>query len=271
VCAVRGLDMISSIPDSTRFGWDQVDPFNEKDNHLWMKLEHLGHYLFAADFLKQYQPKVIADISCGLGCGIPELARAAQTIIAVDSSQEMIDKASKRSENFNARFLNINLDREDLTPVIEAGSVDAVVSFETIEHLVDPNRAIFQFSQILQPGGFFICSVPNALSEPRARACLPRNKCHRQLFNFGSLSRMAHSHGLQVKYRLGQSWSYALLKREQQLASAKLIGRRLSDVPEMHTPEMIRLLSYILAYPTVEDVDGSYSIIIVAQKPSTSV
>jgi hypothetical protein len=34
----------------------------------------------------------------------------------------------------------------------------------------------------------------------------------------------------------------------------------------MHTPEMIRLLSYILAYPTVEDVDGSYSIIIVAQK-----
>lgn len=262
--------MKSSIPDGTGFGWDQVDPLDEKDNHLWMKLEHLGHYLFAADFLKQYQSKAIADISCGLGYGMPELARAAQMIIAVDSSREMIEEASKRNESFNARFLNINLDKEDLTPIIEAGSVDAVVSFETIEHLVDPNRAILQFSQILRPGGFFICSVPNALSEPRARACLPRNKCHRQLFNFGSLSRMVQSHGLQIKYRLGQSWSYALLKREQQLASAKLILRRISDVPEMHTPEMIRMLSYILAYPTVEDVDGSYSIIIVAQKPTTS-
>ena len=81
---------------------------------------------------------------------------------------------------------------------------------------------------------------------------------------------MVQSSGLQIKYRLGQSWSYSLLKREQQLSSAKLIGRRLSDVPEMHTPEMIRMLSYILAYPTVEDVDGSYSIIIVAQKPLAS-
>jgi SAM-dependent methyltransferase len=263
--------MISSSPDGTGFGWDQVDPLDKKDNHLWMKLEHLGHYLFAADFLKTYTPKVIADISCGLGYGIPELSRAAQMVVAVDGSQKMIEKASKRNKDFNAKFLNINLDKENLTPAIEADSVDAVVSFETIEHLVDPNRAIFQFSQILQPGGFFICSVPNALSEPRARACLPRNKFHRQLFNFGSLSKMVQSHGLEVKYRLGQSWSYSLLKREQQLSSAKLIGRRLSDVPEMHTPEMIRLLSYILAYPTVEDVDGSYSIIIVAQKPASRI
>jgi hypothetical protein len=29
---------------------------------------------------------------------------------------------------------------------------------------------------------------------------------------------------------------------------------------------MMRWLSYVAAYPTVEDVDGSYSIIIVAQK-----
>jgi SAM-dependent methyltransferase len=145
-----------------------------------------------------------------------------------------------------------------------------VVSFETLEHLVDPGEAISQFVRILLPGGFFICSVPNALSEPRARACLPRNKCHRQLFNFGSLSRMVNNRGLDVKYRLGQSWSYALLKREQQLSSARLIERRLSDLPEMHTPEMIRLLSYILAYPTVEDVDGSYSIIMVAQKALAS-
>jgi SAM-dependent methyltransferase len=267
--------MISSNPDGTGFGWNQVDPLDEKDFHLWMKLEHLGHYLFAADFLKQYQPKVVADISCGIGYGIPELRRIAQTVIGVDSSLEMIEIASRRTSirgnSPNVTFLKKDLDGEDLTPEMEAESVDAVVSFETLEHLVDPNRAISQFSQILRPGGFFICSVPNVLSEPRASACLPRNRCHRQLFNFGSLKRMVQSHSLQVIYRLGQSWSYALLKREQQLSSAKLIERKLSAVPEMHSPEIIRLLSYIIAYPTVEDADGSYSIIIVAQKHPMSV
>jgi SAM-dependent methyltransferase len=267
--------MISSNSASSGFGWDQVDPFDEKDNHLWMKLEHLGRYLFAADFLKQHRPKVVADISCGIGYGIPELGRIAQTVIGVDSSQEMIEIASKKisegSKNLGVRFLNKDLDSDDLTPDIEPGSADAVVSFETLEHLVDPNRAVSQFSQILRSGGFFICSVPNALSETRASASVPRNRYHKQLFNFGSLSRMVQSHGMQVMYRLGQSWSYSLLKREQQLSSAKLIERRLSDEPAMHTPEVIRLLSYILAYPTVEDVDGSYSIIIVAHKQPTRV
>jgi hypothetical protein len=34
----------------------------------------------------------------------------------------------------------------------------------------------------------------------------------------------------------------------------------------MHSKEMMRWLGYVVAYPTVEDVDGSYSIIIVAEK-----
>jgi SAM-dependent methyltransferase len=256
--------MISSNPS---FGWDQVDPFDQMDIHLWMKIEHLGHYLFAADFLSRYKPDVVADISCGTGYGIIELARASKNVIGVDGSEEMIGIASKRNYGLAARFLKKNIDDEDLTPDIRARSVDAVVSFETIEHLVDPGRAISQFSEILRPGGFFICSVPNVLSEPRTSACLPRNRHHKQLFNFGSLRRMVQSHGMKVVYRLGQPWSYILLKREQQLSSARLIKRRLSDIAEMHNPEIIRLLSYIVAYPTVEDVDGSYSIIIVAQKP----
>jgi hypothetical protein len=74
---------------------------------------------------------------------------------------------------------------------------------------------------------------------------------------------------MQVIYRLGQSWSKTLFRREQQLSNAKRIGRKLSDEPGMHASEMIRWLSYVAAYPSVEDVDGSYSIIIVAQKNDT--
>ncbi len=249
-------------------GLDQIDPFDANDSNLWRKAEYLGRYLFASDFLMQYQPGIVADISCGMGYGAMELGRIAKTVIGVDCSQEMIETASNIVKNPNVRFIRKNLDSEDLTPDIEEESVDAIASFETIEHLVDPDRAISQFSKILRSNGFLICSVPNVLSESRDSAGLPRNKCHKQWFNFGSLSRMVEHHGMQVVYRLGQSWSRALHRREQQLSHAKRIVRKLSDEPAMHSYEMIRWLSYVAAYPTVEDVDGSYSIIIVAQKRS---
>jgi SAM-dependent methyltransferase len=166
----------------------------------------------------------------------------------------------------NLQFIYKDLNEEDLSPDIKEGSAAAVVSFETLEHLLDPNRAVAQFSKVLQPGGFFICSVPNVLFESGDSAGLPRNKSHKQWFNFASLSRLMAQNGMQVIYRLGQSWSKSLFRREQQLSNAKRISRKLCDEPTMHSQEMIRWLSYVAAYPTVEDVDGSYSIIIVAQK-----
>lgn len=259
-------------------GIDHIDPFDPGDFNLWRKAEYLGRYLFAVDFLSQHHPDTVADISCGMGYGTFELCRIAKTVIGIDSSQELIEKASDRVGNQNAsshnasnhnasiRFLNKNLDCEDLSSDIEDGSIDAVVSFETLEHLVDPNGAVSQFSRILRPDGFLICSVPNVLYESGDSAGLPRNKSHKQWFRFGSLCRMVEGQGMRVAYRLGQSWSKTLHRREQQLSNAKRIGRKLSDEPAMHSPEMIRWLSYVAAYPTVEDVDGSYSIIIVAQK-----
>jgi 2-polyprenyl-3-methyl-5-hydroxy-6-metoxy-1,4-benzoquinol methylase len=247
-------------------GLDQIDPFDTRDTNVWRKAEYLGRYLFAADFLKQHQPSIVADISCGMGYGTKELSGVAKNVIGVDGDQQLIEIASHRIKSSNVKFLQKDLNRADLMPEIEEESVDAVVSFETLEHLIDPNKAVSQFSRILRPGGFLLCSVPNVLSESRDSAGLPRNKDHRQWFNYGSLARMVESHGMQVVYRLGQSWSRALHKREQQLTHAKRIDRRLSDEPTMHSPKMMRWLSYVAAYPTVEDADGSYSIIIVAQK-----
>jgi len=247
-------------------GSDQIDPFDPNDRNLWRKAEYLGRYLFAADFLGQYQPKIVADISCGMGYGSVELSRITKAVIAVDGSQELIENASMRSKSPNVKFLTKNLDSEGLIPEIAESSVDAVVSFETLEHLVDPSKAVSQFFRILRPGGFFLCSVPNALYESGNSAGLPRNISHKQWFSFESLRNLVQSHGMQVIYRLGQSRSKALFRREQQLCHALRIPEKLSDEPLMHTGGMIRWLSYVVAYPTVEDVDGSYSIIIVARK-----
>lgn len=65
----------------------------------------------------------------------------------------------------NIRFNCLNPEEDDLCRHIREGSCGAAVSFETLEHLNDPGRAADQFSRILMPEGFFICSVPNVISE----------------------------------------------------------------------------------------------------------
>lgn len=247
-------------------GLDQMDPFDVCDSNLWRKAEYLGRYLFASDLLRSHKPDLVADISCGMGYGAAQLCGVAGQVIGVDSNRALMEAASQRLQMPNLHFLYKDLCEDELSPDIEECSTAAVVSFETLEHLLDPNRAVAQFSKILRPGGFFICSVPNVLSESGDSAGLPRNRSHKLWFNFGSLSRLVERHEMQVIYRLGQSRSRSLFRREQQLSNAKCISRKLCDEPTMHSPEMIRWLSYVAAYPTVEDVDGSYSIIIVAQK-----
>ncbi|MGB5101227.1 MAG: class I SAM-dependent methyltransferase [Methanothrix sp.] len=247
-------------------GLDQMDPFDAGDRNVWRKAEYLGRYLFAADFLRPHNPDLVADISCGMGYGAAELCSVAKRVIGADGDLALMESSRRKFKMANLHFLHKDLDEEELSSDIAEGSAAAVVSFETLEHLLDPSRAVAQFSKILQPGGFFICSVPNVLSESGDSSGLPRNRAHKQWFNFGSLCRLVQQHKMQVIYRLGQSWSKSLFRREQQLSNAKRLVRKLGDEPIMQTPEMIRWLSYVAAYPTVEDVDGSYSIIIVAQK-----
>ena len=189
-------------------------------------------------------------------------------MIGVDGDRSLIEWAKGSFEKDNLTFLYKDLNEEELYPDIAEASAAAVISFETLEHLLDPKMALSQFNRILQPGGFFIASVPNVLSESADGSGLPRNKSHKHWFNFSSLSRLVRENDMEVVYRLGQSWSRALFRREQQLCNARRLNGRLSDEPLMHRPEMMRWLSYVAAYPTVEDVDGSYSIIIVAKKNS---
>jgi SAM-dependent methyltransferase len=247
-------------------GLDQIDPFDASDSNLWRKAEYLGRYLFASDFLRPHKPDLVADISCGLGYGTAQLCGVAGKVIGIDANRDLMESARQSFKLPNLNFLHKDLGEEDLLSDIAEGSAAAVVSFETLEHLLDPSRAVAQFSKILQPGGFFICSVPNVLSESGDSCGLPRNRAHKQWFNFASLSRLVQQHDMRVIHRLGQSWSKALFRREQQLSNAKRISRKLGDGPSMHSPEMMRWLAYVAAYPSVEDVDGSYSIIIVAQK-----
>jgi 2-polyprenyl-3-methyl-5-hydroxy-6-metoxy-1,4-benzoquinol methylase len=45
------------------------------------------------------------------------------------------------------------------------GSVDVVISFETIEHIVDYHQFMQEIKRVLKPGGILVLSTPNYLGE----------------------------------------------------------------------------------------------------------
>ncbi len=264
--------MSSSICTDLSFTQDCIDPFDIENLNLWVKLEHLGRYLFAADFLRRYRPETVADIACGIGYGIPELAQISSTVIAVDQNPEVLETAKVNVNNSTSlKQSNVHFHQHDLEslpwpPSLSSSNVDAIVCFETLEHLLEPDLVLNQFGKVLKERGFLICSVPNVLHDPPDKSGLPVNPYHKQFFNFSSFRRLLQRQGFHVIYRVGQASSNMLFKRESQFLKRGVIQQRLGDFSTVHTPDLIRHLTYLLAYPTVEDIDGSYSFIVLAQK-----
>lgn len=264
--------MSKNILTDLSFTQDCINPFDAENSNIWVKLEHLGRYLFASDFLKRYQPRKVADIACGMGYGITELAQITNNIIAVDQSPTILKKAQETLEkNTSKKYRNVHFYEQDLESLpwpkaISHPPLDAIVSFETLEHLLEPELVLKRFSQTLSDRGFLICSVPNTLYDPADSVGLPVNPYHKHFFSFSAFRKLLERHGFQVLYRVGQASANVLFKRESQLLKHKTLTQRLGDFSDIHTPDLVRHLTYLLAYPTAEDVDGSYSLIVVAQK-----
>gem|GEM_PF-6739781 len=55
--------MHDKIYTDLNFSDDCINPFDQLNQNLWVKIEHLGRYLFAADYLGQFKLNCIADIA----------------------------------------------------------------------------------------------------------------------------------------------------------------------------------------------------------------
>src|SRR5207249_9324746 len=99
--------------------------------------------------------KRVLDIACGEGYGSAALARAgAASVVGVDISAEACEHA-RRKYGVDAR-----VGRADRIP-LPAGSIDVIVSFETIEHVERPESFLNECVRVLAPGGALILSTPN--------------------------------------------------------------------------------------------------------------
>jgi SAM-dependent methyltransferase len=116
---------------------------------------HLKRYVFAEPWCRGRE---VLDVACGVGYGTAHLARVAARAVGADVSEEAIAYARRRYAAENVEF--VVADAAALP--FEAATFDCVVSFETIEHLTEPEAALAEIARVLRPHGTYVVSTPRA-------------------------------------------------------------------------------------------------------------
>ena len=125
--------------------------------HSMLAAEHLSRYALAAPACVG---KRVLDIACGEGYGSAFLKdRGAASVTGVDISEEAISNAKRRFGQNGAKF-KVG-DALDSSSWHSGSAYDAIVCFETIEHVSSPERLLEILRDLLAPNGILLISCPN--------------------------------------------------------------------------------------------------------------
>jgi len=119
-----------------------------------MAYEHWHRYAWAAGLVDGLE---VLDAACGEGYGSSLLAARAAAVVGLDIGADAVAHARERYPHGNLQF-----DHGDATQLPYADRCfDAVVSFETLEHLEAQETLLAEFRRVLRPDGFLIISSPD--------------------------------------------------------------------------------------------------------------
>ncbi len=131
-----------------------VDPSFDRSD---MVQELVARLRFAAS-KTAFSGKSILDYGCGTGLALQwlRLHTDAEKLVGVDISEGAIKYAKARYPGIDFRVLNIEQPSPDLY-----SEFDLVLSFEVLEHLLEPNAALRQAAYYLRANGVLVISTPN--------------------------------------------------------------------------------------------------------------
>jgi SAM-dependent methyltransferase len=176
--------------------------------------EHVARYRFAGSYVSGRR---VLDVACGSGYGSRVLRDAgAREVVGVDRDSEAVAYAGARYGSPGIRYLV-----GDAHDPPAAGPFDVIVSFETIEHLEDPDRFLSACGDRLAVDGLFIVSTPYRMrSRPDGS---PVNPYHRQEWRDQDFHRL-----LSRRFSTIQLFGQTVALRKRPLQPSRRIAGRLA-------------------------------------------
>ena len=153
-------------------------PSFEEANNVTVKRCFFA-YEYARNFIEN---KNVADIGCGPAYGSSDMAKYAVNVTGVDYSQDTIDDNAKQ----HASVSNLKFVQSVVPPInLPDASMDVVTAFQFIEHIHDQSGFIKDVYRVLKPGGYFLCTTPNA------KMSIARNPFHIHEMSFDEMHKEA--------------------------------------------------------------------------------
>jgi 2-polyprenyl-3-methyl-5-hydroxy-6-metoxy-1,4-benzoquinol methylase len=178
--------------------------------------EHRQRYEF---FAQACAGKSVLDAACGVGYGSRILAEdGADRVLGVDLSEDSLAIARKQFAHPHVEFAH-----RDVTDLIGLGPFDVVVSFETIEHVAEPELFIRAVRSVIAANGLFVCSTPNARYRGQSKEA---NPFHLSNLGFAEFAALVGKY-FQVEGQYHQSHSASYLRHEAVVKELERLRKRI--------------------------------------------
>ncbi len=194
--------------------------------------EHWHRYAFAMALV---DGKHVLDAACGEGFGADLLACKAASVQAIDIDAISIEHAKQRYGSKN----NLEFHQADVTQLdaLPSNSFDVIVSFETLEHVMEHDRMLAGFYRLLKQDGILLISTPDKKNYTDATGVV--NPHHVRELYFDEFSALLDSHFQARKiYTQKLLFQSSLSALDQHGATEALVHKGQSIEPGLNYPAM---------------------------------
>jgi SAM-dependent methyltransferase len=192
---------------------------------------NLSAYAWAVERLRPLSGARVLDAACGAGFGSYAVAGEAERVVGVDLSAPAVLEAAGLYQRSNLSFAAMDCSRLGFRDA----QFDAVLSFETIEHVSDDDRYVEEISRVLRPGGKLVLSTPRAPSP----GVLPDNPYHLREYAWDELEELLARHFRSV-VRFGRRLGPRLACIEENLDRVRAVApAKLRQIVPRQTRHML--------------------------------
>lgn len=237
-----------------------IDPFLPAKRAFIIRIEHLARYFFAKKMLQKNNIRIAYDISCGDGYGTKIISSVLPYVIGFDNNKELLEKAKKVYTRQNISYVYLDVEKFSLKDISRQDKLplpQAIICFETLEHLENGEKVLNEFSEILPPEGLLILSTPNAQFEPKKQG-KSKNIFHKKIYYPEELHELVRKNGFEIIGIYGQPMTNFLLHKTKFLVAV------LNMITESNLILLV-FFAYCFAYP-LKNARNSYSQIIIAKR-----